>query len=222
MTAKQKDKPYHHGNLKEALVAAAIEIISEHGIEGLSLREVSRLAGASHAAPYRHFKDKNDLLAAVAEAGFQEMFAKMKRGVRGKSPVETLYAAATASIQFATRHPFHFRVMYARELTDHTRYPALQAVEEAITDFMHQLIIDCQEAGLLIKRDPEEIAIALWCSFHGAVDLFNNRQLPSSLSVKRLTALVMDIAAQGFLKKPHHQTRYSPLTRPIFHRKLKR
>jgi len=70
-------KAYHHGNLKEELVSAGIRIISKDGVDGLSLREVAGLAGVSHAALYRHFKNKEDLLASIAEDGFLSLVARV-------------------------------------------------------------------------------------------------------------------------------------------------
>lgn len=195
-----KTKPYHHGNLKQALVDAALDIIAKDGIEGISLREVSRLAGASHAAPYRHFKDKTELLAAVAEAGFVQMLAQVKQATKSKDSLERVETVATAYLRFATKHVAHFRVMYARELGDRSRYPGLLAAEQATTEFMHEVIVTCQKAGFMVDRDPEEIAIATWCAFHGAADLYNNAQLPPALSVKRLGDMIMKTLSHGFLK----------------------
>ena len=72
MGAKKKTKPYHHGDLRAALVDAALSLVKEGGIEALGLRAAARRAGVTHAAPYRHFEDKTDLLAAVAQNGFEQ------------------------------------------------------------------------------------------------------------------------------------------------------
>ena len=72
-------RPYHHGNLKEALLAAAVEAIAESGPRGFTLREAARRAGVSHNAPYRHFRDRDDLLAAVAADGFDRLGEAMTR-----------------------------------------------------------------------------------------------------------------------------------------------
>src|SRR5271163_3285812 len=75
-----RSKPYHHGNLRESLVAAAIQLIAEVGPAGFNLREVARRAGVSHNAPYRHFRDKGELLAEVAAEGFRELNAALLEG----------------------------------------------------------------------------------------------------------------------------------------------
>src|SRR5215813_14824209 len=78
-------KPYHHGNLREALLESAIVLIAEVGPAGFKLRELARRAGVSHNAPYRHFRDRDALMAAVAKQGFRELTRAMRRASNGKS-----------------------------------------------------------------------------------------------------------------------------------------
>jgi AcrR family transcriptional regulator len=106
-----KQRPYHHGNLKQELLNTALTLISESGPQGFTLREVARRAGVSHNAPYRHFRDKDDLLAAVAAEGFARLTSAMKRSAaRGKTPLERLRLCGRGYIQFAL--PQHFLVMF--------------------------------------------------------------------------------------------------------------
>src|SRR5262245_23788463 len=113
MTVQGKGGKYHHGDLRRALLDAALEILAEGGAAGLTLREVARRAGVTHAAPYRHFEDKAALLAAVAEEGFRAVYAEMlARSERVKDPVERLYQIGAAYVLFAVTHPAHFRVMF--------------------------------------------------------------------------------------------------------------
>src|SRR5579864_3662327 len=106
-------RPYHHGHLREALLQGAVRAIAELGPAAFTLREVARRAGVSHNAPYRHFRDKEALLAAVANEGYRELTAAMLaaagRQVRG---VDRLKHAGLAYIEFALRRPEHFTVMF--------------------------------------------------------------------------------------------------------------
>src|SRR5690606_17147113 len=104
------EKPYHHGNLPAALVDAALEVLESEGIEALTLRELARRVGVTHAAPYRHFKDKAALLAALAAEGF----ARLSRAVEARRG-EGIAGAAEAYLRFAADHPAHFRLMFAPE-----------------------------------------------------------------------------------------------------------
>src|SRR5215467_8023087 len=108
-----RHKPYHHGNLREALLEAAIRLIAEVGPTAFTLREVARRAGVSHNAPYRHFQDKDDLMAAVAAQGFQELTAAMLEAAGQRSDVrEQLKQAGLGYVTFALRCPEHFTVMF--------------------------------------------------------------------------------------------------------------
>src|SRR5215831_8690612 len=109
----RKRKTYHHGNLREVLVDAAIQFIAEVGPAGFTLREVARRAGVSHNAPYRHFADRKKLLAAVAAQGFRELTGAMRDATQGQAePLDRLKVAGLAYIEFALRRPEHFAVMF--------------------------------------------------------------------------------------------------------------
>ena len=95
-------RPYHHVNLKQSLLDAAVALIGEVGPQAFTLREVARRAGVSHNAPYRHFRDKDDLLAEVAAQGFDQLTESMKEAMaRGKTAAERLSLAGRGYVQFA-------------------------------------------------------------------------------------------------------------------------
>src|SRR3984957_6024861 len=99
-------RPYHRVNLKESLLDAAVALIGEVGPQGFTLREVARRAGVSHNAPYRHFRDKDDLLAAVAAQGFDRLTEQMKKAMaKGRTAAERLNLAGRGDIQFQLQSP---------------------------------------------------------------------------------------------------------------------
>src|SRR5258707_14602277 len=107
----RRPKPYHHGHLREALLQAAIQLIAEVGPAGFTLREVARRAGVSHNAPYRHFPDREDLLAGGAAQGFRELNgAMLEAGRRQRNSVGRLKRPGLAYREFALRRPEHFTV----------------------------------------------------------------------------------------------------------------
>src|SRR6266498_3257174 len=126
-------KPYHHGNLREALLDSAIRLIAEVGPAGFTLRELARRAGVSHNAPYRHFRDRDALMAAVATEGFRELKQAMLRSTEnGSSALDRLKSAGLAYIAFALRRPEHFTVMFDAPTSVKTGNPdSAQAGEEA-------------------------------------------------------------------------------------------
>lgn len=167
-TRRTPKPPYHHGNLRAALIEAALTLIAEEGADALTLRAAARLAGVSQAAPYRHFADKDALLAAVAEEGFRAMSGAMRRRRdAAETPLERLRAVGLAYVTFATEHPAHFRVMFGRVVTDRASYPAL---DEAATETF-ALLVDgiaaCQAAGMVREGDPRELALSAWSTVHG-------------------------------------------------------
>src|ERR1700680_3684519 len=106
-------RPYHHGHLRETLLQGAGRAIAELGPAAFTLREVARRAGVSHNAPYRHFRDKDALLAAVAAQGFRELTRAMRKaGERQSKPLDKLKQSGMAYVAFAIRRPDHFTVMF--------------------------------------------------------------------------------------------------------------
>jgi AcrR family transcriptional regulator len=122
----QKKFKYHHGNLREALLAAALDILATDGIDGLSLRSLARATGVTQAAPYSHFRDKDELLAAVAETGFQRLALGMAEAAAGAKAVqEKIEKLACAYARFAVENKPLFGIMFGRELADMKRFPTL-------------------------------------------------------------------------------------------------
>src|SRR3979411_2879504 len=126
----RRPKPYHHGHLREALLQAAIQLIAEVGPAGFTLREVARRADVSHNAPYRHFPDREDVLAAVAAQGFRELDEAMLAALRQKrSQVGRLKRAGLAYVEFALRRPEHFTVMFDAAVSKHKTSDSAAAAE---------------------------------------------------------------------------------------------
>ena len=116
---------YHHGDLKNALIKAGVEILSTEGVGGLSLRKVAKQAGVSHAAPYSHFADKQALIAAISTEGFKQLYARLEtvRETYKKAPQSLLIETAWAYIQFALNEPDRFKLMFSSVLEKERDYP---------------------------------------------------------------------------------------------------
>src|SRR5271169_3639688 len=124
-------RPYHHGNLREALLQGAVRVVAELGPAAFTLREVARRAGVSHNAPYRHFRDKDALLAAVAAQGFRELTVAMREaGERQLKPLDKLKQSGLAYVAFAVRRPEHFTVMFDAPVSGSNDGEYLQASQE--------------------------------------------------------------------------------------------
>lgn len=124
---------YHHGDLRETLLDAAEALLAQRGASALSLRDVARGAGVSHAAPYHHFAGLPELLAALAERSFRQLGAAMQAGVDAHpaDAREQLLAIAAAYVDFARRRPARFRLMFGPVLASRSRHPGLDRAAEA-------------------------------------------------------------------------------------------
>jgi AcrR family transcriptional regulator len=171
------ERPYHHGDLRAALVRSAIGLLRDAGPEALTLRGVARAAGVSQAAPYRHFADRRALVAAVAEDGFERLGAAMRRAMEGDGPGEGtagrpgLKAVAVAYVRFAHAHPAEYRIMFGPEVARQDDLPELQTTSHAVLDFVRQGIERLQAAGLVTAGDAGALAVATWSMLHGLVML---------------------------------------------------
>ena len=170
---------YHHGNLRRALVEAAIELMRTGGPEALTLREAARRAGVSQAAPYRHFKDKRALVAAVAEEGFRALTKEMQeaQAAEGRDPMRRLRALGLTYVRFALKHPSHFRVMFGREVADKSDLPELAQAANETFGLLASGVSASQAAGLAPKGEAMSLAVAAWAMVHGLAALLIDGQL---------------------------------------------
>jgi AcrR family transcriptional regulator len=170
---------YHHGHLREALLEGAVRVIAEVGPAAFTLREVARRAGVSHNAPYRHFRDKDALLAAVAAQGFRELTRVMQEpGERpakaacsaSLSALDKLKQSGLAYVAFAVRRPEHFTVMFDSPVSNSKDPEYTQASQEAFNTLLNY-IRDCQEEGQLPPGNTTERAFYAWSLVHGIAKL---------------------------------------------------
>jgi len=190
----RRAKPYHHGNLREALLEAAIRLIGEVGPTAFTLREVARRAGVSHNAPYRHFRDRDDLMAAVAAQGFRELTRAMNEAAATKSDaLERLKSAGLGYVTFALRRPEHFTVMFDAPLSKRKHPDSAAAGEESFATLLG-FVKGCQDAGKLHSGDLRQMALLAWTRVHGIAKLATTGRLPfhSNNEVIKFAAFAID------------------------------
>jgi AcrR family transcriptional regulator len=173
-----RQKPYHHGNLREVLLQAAIRLIARRGPGGFTLREVARRARVSHNAPYRHFRDKDALIAAVAAEGYRELNqAMLDAAVSQPTALDRLKRSGWAYVSFALRRPEHLAVMFDAPFSK-KKYPeCVEAGEQAFGTLLG-FIEMCQREGQLPAGDPMREALAAWSLVHGIAKLAVTERLP--------------------------------------------
>ena len=176
-------KKYHHGDLKNALIEAGIEILSKDGLPGLSLRKVALKAGVSHAAPYAHFADKQALIAAISTEGHKKIYNKITQVLEQypDEPLRQLIEIAWAYVQFGLEEPDHFRITFSGAVEKELDYPALVEMTGRNFGLVRQLVIRCQEAGILNPGEPDLVSVGVWGMVHGFVSLLQEGQVSSSI-----------------------------------------
>jgi AcrR family transcriptional regulator len=191
MTKKPAGKPagkatvsktsYHHGDLRRALLKAALVILKDQDAKSLSLREVARQAGVSHTAPYRHFVDKAALLEAVAEEGFVEFGRYLTDAVAqaNAEPIASLKATGEAYVRYALEHPTHFKVMFSY-VPSCPVSSSLPNTAQGTFQILVDVIAAGQAAGLFRAGNPNELAIAQWALVHGLSMLLLDGMLADS------------------------------------------
>lgn len=202
--ASRAARPYHHGDLRPALIAAGLEILAQEGAGALNLREVARRAGVSHAAPYRHFVDKQALIAAIAEDGFRQLEANLRKALANAwpTPTEKLVRLAQAYVRFALRYPDHFRVMFSR-LREISVYPTLDAMAKASFLVLIEVVQAGKVAGAFVSEAPERVAEKVWAMLHGHTVLLMDQQLfsfleqPTLARADELTAEFVELMMAG-------------------------
>jgi AcrR family transcriptional regulator len=187
----KRPKTYHHGNLREALLKSALRLIAEVGPTAFTLREVARRAGVSHNAPYRHFRDRDELMAAVSTEGYRELTQTMLDAVEQESgALLRLKRAGLAYVNFALRRPEHFTVMFDAPTSKpsdklcfnpaklNSKYPQAVAAAEQSFRTLVNLVAACQEEGTLPGGDTRTLALLTWSIVHGIAKLAITGRFP--------------------------------------------
>jgi AcrR family transcriptional regulator len=155
-----ESRPYHHGNLRQALIDEAVSVIAEQGVGGFSLRDLARRLGVSHAAPAHHFAEKRDLLTAIAVQGY-EMLGDALASARDEGFLE----AGLAYVRFAVDHPVHLSLMYDPSLLRDDD-EALRAASTRTSEMLYG------SAATMAPDNRQLVGLAGWCLMHGFANLW--------------------------------------------------
>jgi AcrR family transcriptional regulator len=193
-------RPYHHGDLRRALLDAALSLIEAQGVEALTLRAVAGQVGVTHAAPYRHFVDKGDLLAAVAGEGFKLLAERTEaaRDAAGAGLTDRLLAIGVAYVRFAVEHPAHYRVMFGRGLVDLPADHPFHADAQRAFGVLTGTVGELQAAGLMAADAPDARAVLGWATVHGLAMLLTDGLLPLPATQEARDAFVAGILLASY------------------------
>jgi AcrR family transcriptional regulator len=183
---------YHHGDLRAALVLAAMELLEESGETELPLRAVARRAGVSPAAPYRHYADREALISAVATVGYRELAERLAAAHPSPSTPEQLASVAVAYVLFALERPALFRIMFSEpcDRDNEERVAATAAVSQYLRAIVERTFPEAE---------VEALSTAVWALVHGLAFLYLDGKLdastPSAVAERTAAAIQALLAA---------------------------
>jgi AcrR family transcriptional regulator len=203
----QRKAHYHHGELREALIQATRQLVEERGAENFTLADACRVAGVTTAAPYRHFRGKQEILEEIAARGFDEMRKRAMAAVaeKGEGTLHGIIAMGQGYVAFAVQETAVFRLMFGQE-------PSLKKSENVVGTghacFQHvidQVALYCKRNK--VRDDAQEIALKLWTFVHGAASLlidqdYNN--VAPEMDVNQLIASATPGLLGVFPRPPRH------------------
>jgi AcrR family transcriptional regulator len=191
-------RPYHHGNLRRALLDQAVATIRDEGVEGLTLREIGAQVGVSRTALYRHFADKRALLAAVATEGFRMLRRQLvdawEDGGRGRTGFD---AMGSAYIEFAVANPSHYRVMFGGFVDPRASDPELAAEAAGAFQALVDALAALQREAVVRGDDTVSMARFVWAVVHGVAMLGIDGQLREPGAVEELERYALDRLRTG-------------------------
>lgn len=166
-------KKYHHGDLKNALIKAGVEILAKDGVSGLSLRKVAQRAGVSHSAPYAHFNDKQSLIAAISTEGFTQLYTELEAAISpySKNPKKQLIEGVKAYVRFAEENTDTFKIMFSGVLEKEKDYPSFVEISSKTFKLVVGVVQTCQNARILPKGSTDLMAVSVWGQVHGILSL---------------------------------------------------
>jgi AcrR family transcriptional regulator len=187
----ERKAPYHHGDLREALIAATRQLVMERGAENFTLADACRVAGVTTAAPYRHFRSKQEILAEIASRGFEELRMRAMDVIAEKGPgtLAAIVAMGQAYVAFAVNETALFRLMFGQEPSLKQAEPVAGTGHECFAHLIEQIGLYCQRNR--VRGDALQIALRLWTFVHGAASLQIDKDylvIAPDLDVNRLIA----------------------------------
>jgi len=198
LKVKESPRPYHHGNLREALLKVAEKALENAGAQSISLRELSRELGVSHTSPRRHFADKQALLDALALRGFERFADTLGRAVNpGSADFKSrLTKLARAYVSFALKHPALLTLMFEAKHRPEAPPELLAAAEKAF-GHSHTLFTEGQATGEVVKGDPWRLSIAVFAVLLGLVTISDDGKV-KGVALDRMVGEVIERMVLGF------------------------
>jgi AcrR family transcriptional regulator len=198
-TKSRRKAPYHHGELREALIAATRRLVEERGAENFTLADACRLAGVTTAAPYRHFRGKQEILEEIASRGFEELGRRSmaRLAEKGEGTLAGIVAMGQAYVAFAVEETAVFRLMFGQQPSLKKAEHVLDTGQACFANVIEQVALYCRRNK--VRGDAQEIALKLWTFVHGAASLLIDQDYEAVAPQVDVDQLIAG-AAPGLLK----------------------
>lgn len=191
-------------DIRSAILAAAVASIDEAGLAGVSMREVARRAGVSHQLPYHYFVDREGILAAIAETGYDALGVRLRAVLDAKmTGAERIAAAGRAYVNFACEHPSHFRVMFRADFIDIDAHPVTKGRADSCFSVLPEVVAAIIRDGVPPEPNEQALLILGWSMAHGLACLLLDgplaKKVPSAVAAREATIdQVMEAAKRVF------------------------
>jgi AcrR family transcriptional regulator len=201
-------KPYHHGDLRRVLIEAALQLVSEGGMDAVSVREAARRAGVSPGAPFRHFPSRDALMQAVAEEAQRRFRAEIEAALAAApagDPLGRFRCLGLAYLRWAMRNPTHFEIISSRRFFDHDRAVAISSDNAELIALTEQTLAEAFAAGQLRTADLKQVQIAGRALVYGFARMNIDGHFPrwgvAAREAERTAEAVLDLFIEGIAKK---------------------
>ena len=200
-TARITEPKYHHGDLRRAILEAALELIKESGIQSLSLREIARRIGVTPAAPYHHFKDRGEILLQIGMQGYVDLLHVLEQAAAsGAGAEDECEAEFRAYLQFAREHSAVYAVMFSAELVRHDEGSRVKTIADRCFALVCASVARSRK---LSEKMSAEAAISSWALLHGLVVLDQGNLLEESRPEQERIAIQGVLAVLRGLSERH-------------------
>jgi AcrR family transcriptional regulator len=200
-TIKKSSDTYHHGHMRDAVIAAALRIVVKEGAAALTIRSIAKLAGVTHAAIYHHFADREAILASVATHGFGLLQRDLDATEsKARSALGRFRRMGLAYVAFARANPRLYEVMFGADVAKREQYPDLAHAATTMIVTLRDVIATCQADGTVVAGPPEQHALFAVSAVHGISSLLINHQLDemaSELELARVADLIVHRVLDG-------------------------
>lgn len=156
----------NNNDLKVSIINTALEFLAS-GDEKFSLRDIAKTIGVSHAAPYKHFKNKEEIMVEIAIDGFIKLEEKLIQSKSAKSHHQYFMIMGKEYLKFAKTHPNHYQLMFSNAISDHSKYPRLRDAGKKCFAQLLEMVMNLQRANFVIQENPLTLAFHIWSSIHG-------------------------------------------------------